>query len=93
MKLKKNIKCPNCGNMETVDLEDFVYDQTSEERNMGLEIEYSISYEEYQCPKCLKTSTISGSIFEYPVGAYDSDTIEVTLNDEEDDDYEEDDND
>lgn len=86
MELKKDIKCPNCNNTEIVDLEDFVYDQTSYERNMGLEIEYSISCEEYQCPKCSKISTISGSIFEYPVGVYNYDNIEVTLHDDEEDD-------
>lgn len=84
------IKCPYCGRQEEVDLENFLYDESSSEREngMGADIVYSFDSEEsYKCPQCSHIIQIEGWIREYPIGAYDSDSINVTdcgekLNDE-----------
>ena len=46
------------------------------ERPMGEMYEYRFDREE-ECASCGQTFRIKGSIFEYPCGAYDSETIEV----------------
>lgn len=45
---------------------------------MGPDIVYSFNSEDsYECPKCSKVIQIVGWIREYPVGAYDSEDINV----------------
>lgn len=83
--LFRKIRCPHCGEEDEVDLEDFLYDQSSyeKENGMGPDIVYSFNSEDsYECPKCGKVLQIEGWIREYPVGAFDSD--EVNINDWED---------
>ena len=78
--LIRNIQCPYCGEELEIDLEDFEYDQSSEEREngMGPDIVYSFDTEDnIECPFCKKKYRISGWIREYPVGAYDSENIDV----------------
>ncbi|MDF2943911.1 MAG: hypothetical protein K0S01_2769 [Herbinix sp.] len=73
-------QCPYCGEEYEVDLEDYLYDQSSDEREngMGPDIVYSFNSENsYECPKCGKVIHIDGWIREYPVGAYDSEDINL----------------
>lgn len=76
----RNIQCPHCGEEYEVDLEDYLYDQSSDEREngMGPDIVYSFNSEDnYECPKCGKVIQIEGWIREYPFGAYDSEDINL----------------
>ena len=78
--LERAIKCPHCGHEENVDLEDFMYDESSyeKENGMGPDLVYSFNSEDcYECPECGHTLKIEGWIREYPMGAYDSEDIKV----------------
>ena len=75
--MKRVIKCPHCGYGNTINLGDYSTGEHSYERQMGQEIEYSFQCEDYKCGQCGKSFTVSGSIHEYPIGAYDSEHIEV----------------
>lgn len=78
--LIRDIRCPHCGSFFEVDLEDYVFDQSSyeNENGMGPDCVYSFDSEECQeCPECGKAIRIKGWIREYPMGAYDSEDIEV----------------
>lgn len=37
---------------------------------MGTETEHSIECDEFECPECHKLFSVSGSVWEYPEGAY-----------------------
>lgn len=79
--LERVVKCPHCGHQEKVDLEDFLYDESSSENEngMGSDIIYSFdSGESYECPQCGHIIQINGWIREYPIGAYDWDSINIT---------------
>ena len=78
--LIRNICCSCCGEEYEIDLEDYVYDQSSyeKENGMGPDIVYSFNSEDsYACPACGSTIQIEGWIREYPVGAYDSEDINM----------------
>ena len=75
--LKRVVKCPFCGASNAIDFEDYITDELSYERQMGPEIEHAFFCEDYKCESCGKPFTVAGSIHEYPVGAYDSEHIEV----------------
>lgn len=78
--LERAVKCPHCGHEENVDLEDFMYDESSyeKENGMGPDLVYSINSEDcYECPECGHILKIKGWIREYPMGAYDSEDIKV----------------
>lgn len=76
--LKRVIRCPHCGFGNIIDLEEYGTGEHSYERQMGPEIEHLFLCEDYECGQCGELFTVSGSISEYPVGAYDSEHIEVT---------------
>ena len=78
--LIRDIECPWCGKTFEVDLEDYLYDESSDEGEnvMGPDCVYSFDSEECQeCPECGKPVKVSGWIREYPIGAYDSEDIDV----------------
>ena len=78
--LIRDICCPNCGEENEVDLEDYMYDHSSyeKENGMGPDIVYSFDSEyNYCCPHCGASLQIEGWIREYPVGAYDSEEINI----------------
>lgn len=80
--LVRAICCPRCEEEYEVDLEDYMYDQSSyeKENGMGPDIVYSFDSEDnYRCPECGTTIHIEGWIREYPVGAYDSEDINIDL--------------
>ncbi len=84
--LIRNIKCPYCGEEHEVDLEDYMYDQSSyeKENGMGPDVVYSFNSEDsYKCPECGKTIQIEGWIREYPEGAYDSEDVNVIEGEED----------
>lgn len=78
--LSRDIQCPHCGKVEAVDLENYVYDQSSNEKEngMGQDIVYSFNSEDnYMCAECGHLVRINGWIREYPIGAYDSENINI----------------
>ena len=78
--LSRNIRCPHCGKVTAVDLDDYVYDQSSDENEngMGPDIVYSFDSEDnYECAECGRLVRINGWIREYPIGAYDSESISI----------------
>ncbi len=80
--LMYSVKCPHCNTEQEVDLEDYMWDETSNEsssdNDMGPDIVYSFDTEDNsECEKCGKVFRIEGWIREYPIGAYDSEHIEV----------------
>lgn len=80
--LIRAICCPHCEEEYEVDLEDYMYDQSSyeKENGMGPDIVYSFNSENnYRCPECGKIIHIEGWIREYPIGAYDSEDISIDL--------------
>ena len=82
----EDIKCPNCGAEDIVDLEDYVYSESSYEKENGMgpdSVKYFDSEQSYECPECGKVIRISGWKREYPLGAFDSEEVDVSL--EEDD--------
>lgn len=80
--LIRNIKCTNCNIKSEVDLEDYVYADSSyeKENGMGPDIVYDFDSESnYECPNCHKILRIHGWIREYPEGCYDSEDINVEM--------------
>ena len=80
--MERSITCPCCGDTQEVDLEDFLADEAHGdsrcEDDMGPDIVYSFDSEEtYECPTCGKVIRVKGWIREYPIGAYDSQSITV----------------
>ena len=78
----RTISCPHCGTQHEVDLEDFIYDETCNESrfddDMGPDIVYSFDSEDgLECEHCRKQFKVSGWIREYPIGAYDSEDIDI----------------
>lgn len=88
--LIRTVECPHCLKEQEIDLEDFLYDESSyeKENGMGPDIVYSFDSEEnYECPFCGKMFQVSGWIREYPMGMYDSENVDITKLDEEDEQY------
>ena len=78
--LIREVQCPQCGDVLKVDLEKYVYDETSDEREngMGPDWVYSFDSEEcLECSACGKKLHVDGWIREYPIGAFDSEIIHV----------------
>lgn len=78
--LSRDIPCPYCGKDAMVDLEDYICNQISNdnESGMGIDIVYSFNSEDnYECPECGHLVQLEGWIREYPIGAYDSETINI----------------
>lgn len=86
LEMMEDIKCPNCGAEDTVDLEDYVYSESSYEKENGMGpdfVRYFDSEDSYECPNCGRIICISGWKREYPMGAFDSEEVDVSLVDEE----------
>lgn len=84
--LIRKICCPNCGSENEVDLEEYLYDQSSDEKEngMGPDIVYSFDSEDnYYYNECGVAIHITGWIREYPMGAYDSEDINIMICGEE----------
>lgn len=82
--LMRTVKCSHCSAEQEFDLEDYMCDETSNESSfdddMGPDIVHSFDTEDNcECEKCGKVFQVEGWIREYPIGAYDSEYIEVYL--------------
>ena len=78
--LFRNIQCPYCGKIIEIELADYAFVQSSDENEygMGADVVYSFDSEDnYECAECGRLVRISGWIREYPIGAYDSESISV----------------
>ncbi len=74
--LKRVINCPYCKAANTIDFTE--YSESSEnERGMGTEVEHSFVVDDVECNKCEKKFKVFGSIWEYPLGKYNEETIRV----------------
>jgi len=73
------IKCDKCDEVFSIDSEDLELDfeiNSVDERSMGPE--YSHKADEYiECPKCKNDIIVSLEMWEYPIGAYNYDSIEI----------------
>ena len=67
-----SVECPHCGESVTYNWSDYVIDSDiiDEDRGMGAETEHTIECDEFECPECHKLFSVSGSVWEYPEGAY-----------------------
>lgn len=78
--LIRTVTCPYCGEEMEVDLEDYETDVSSydNEHGMGEDMVYSFDSEDnIECPACQRKYRVSGWIREYPIGAYDSEEVDV----------------
>lgn len=76
MKIEKQpvIKCNNCGKTHTIDMDMECVSQNN--RQMGTEYEYESVFND-GCPKCGNSLYVKLSVWEYPVGSYNTHELEV----------------
>ena len=74
--LKRVIECPYCSAANNIDFSDYS-DTSTDERQMGPEVEHYFDVEEWECVECGKEFRVHGSIWEYPLGAYNYEDINV----------------
>lgn len=80
LSLVRTIQCPNCLIEFEVDLEEYIWDTSSYEKENGMGPDAVHSFDtEYscRCPYCDSILRISGWIREYPIGVYDSEDIDI----------------
>jgi DNA-binding transcriptional MerR regulator len=78
--LIRTVTCPHCREELEVDLEDYETDVSSydNEIGMGEDMVYSFDSEDnIECPACQGKYRVSGWVREYPIGAYDSEEVDV----------------
>ncbi len=82
MMFTQSVECPCCGKNFAEDWSDYITssDVVEEDREsrMGAEIEHTIECDEIKCPNCGKLLSVSGSIWEYPEGAYNYHELQAT---------------
>lgn len=81
--LKRVIECPYCGTANNMDFSDYSNTNT-DERQMGPEVEHYFEVEDCECVECRKRFRVNGSIWEYPLGAYNYENINVEVLEEDD---------
>lgn len=84
----EEVICPNCGFEDLVDLEDYIICDSSDESENGMGpdlVRYFDTEQNYECPNCDKIIRISGWKREYPIGAFDSEDVDITLLEDEED--------
>ena len=74
--LQRAVECPYCKAKNRIDLEDEGTVSASE-RQMGDETLYEFQNVEFQCHSCGQAFTVSGYISEYPIGAFNAESIKV----------------
>lgn len=74
--LQRAVECPYCKAKNRIDLEDEGTVSTSE-RQIGDEVVYEFENVEFQCYSCGQTFTVSGYISEYPIGAFNAESLKV----------------
>ena len=83
----RTFKCPYCGEELEIDLEDYLSDTSSYERENGMGpdmVYYFDSTDALCCDFCKKNIKIVGWIREYPIGAIDSEDILIEGDDSDD---------
>ena len=72
------IKCPysDCEEEFAVDFAEYSEDQESE-GSMGQRCEHVFDIADLKCPACCRLIHVKGIISEYPVGAYEYESIEI----------------
>ena len=75
--MKRVIECPYCGAPNAIDFADYSTDDCTTERQMGPETQHWFDCDNYVCVSCGRDFGIKGCITEYPLGAYDSETIDT----------------
>ena len=68
------VQCKHCGAIIEIDT-DFEY-ASSQERSMGLETQYQGIIDDY-CPNCSNPVFISIDVWEYPIGAVETYSIDT----------------
>lgn len=86
--LDRLVKCPNCGEYHSIDFEDFITDSISNasarDDDMGADTMYYFDTEDaLACSTCGCRFRVKGWVREYPIGAYDSESIEITVEESE----------
>lgn len=81
------VKCPSCGKYVDIDFEDHVIDTTinpsTRDDDMGEDKVYTFDTEDnMSCSHCGCKFRVRGWIREYPIGAYDSESVEITVADD-----------
>ena len=76
--LRRVVNCPFCDNPNSINCEEYITDEITNERQMGSEIEHVFDCEEHECICCSKAFRVYGSIYEYPAGAYEHEIIKVS---------------
>ena len=84
--LKRVIECPYCGTANNMDFSDYS-DTTTDERQMGPEVEHYFDVEDWDCVECGKRFRVHGSIWEYPLGAYNCEDINVEALEEDENEF------
>ncbi len=82
LSMVRTIQCPNCLIEFEVDLEEYIWDSSSyeKENGMGPDAVHSFDTEHScRCPYCNSIIRVSGWIREYPIGAYDSEDIDFQV--------------
>lgn len=87
--LDRVVQCPACGEYIDIDFEDFEIDTTinpsSHDDDMGEDIVHTFDTEgNIVCDHCGCRFRVQGWVREYPAGAYDSESVNVTLLESED---------
>ena len=75
--MKRVIECPHCGSYNAIDFENYTMDKCIQEWQMSFETQHWFDCDDYKCAICLKFFRVMGCIIEYPVGAYDSEMIDI----------------
>ena len=75
--MKRVIECPYCGAPNAIDLADYSTDDCTTERQMGPETQHWFDCDDAECVTCGRAFRVTGCITEYPLGAYDSEHIEI----------------
>lgn len=74
---KQTYVCPKCGHKIKIDLIDYADTSViATDRGMGSEIQHEIECEG-ECPNCGNEYKISGSVYEYPAGAFNYDNTKI----------------
>jgi len=72
----RDVECPYCKKSITEYWEDYVYGESTCERDMGTETYYTIECDDFLCPNCKKPFSVKGYICTYPDGIYNSHRLE-----------------
>ena len=71
------IKCSKCGHIITIPCDELEFENVAaEERQMGTETTHSATGE-ITCPKCGNEISYEYDVWEYPVGAFNSDDVKI----------------